>query len=284
MKNKIIIGIGLIFILLPVIFISKDIIDSGNIFILDYFYGSLKYDKEAWFTKTDFIAHAGGIYMGKDHTNSKEALELFLYRTEDLDTRVVELDFLFTSDDKLVAAHTFYNYGYNSKISYDEFMNSRVLFTPMDFTDVILYMLKNPNLYVMVDTKVENYDNRSIIDVAKYIMANSPQSIKDRFIFQLYKPEQKEEMLKIYDFKNENLVYSLYKLEEYQYIDDILKDCYEYKFNVILFGDGYFFPEDLDRLAKDGIATCTFTINDYDRKQEIIKRKNSLIITDYLFK
>ncbi len=238
MKNKIIIGLSIFIIVFSFLTLVRDTFVNGEVFISDYFMGSIKHDKDAWFDKTNAIGHAGGIYMGKGHTNSKEAVDLFLHRTIDEEIRVLELDFLFTSDEKLVCAHLFSNYGFNNKVTYDEFMEQRVLFTPLDFNDVIIYMIKNPNLYIMVDSKVENYDvDKSIVDVAEYIIKNSPNSIKDRFIFQLYEPEQKEEMLKLYNFKNENLVYSVYKI--YRTMNDVISDCDKYNFNIVLYGTGF---------------------------------------------
>ena len=281
MKNRVIIGLAITILCICFLTIIRDIYKSESIFISDFFLGAIKHDKEAWFTKTNAIGHAGGIYMGKGHTNSKEAIDLYLHRTVDEEVRVLELDFLFTSDNKLICAHLFENYKLNKNVTHDEFMKQNKLFTPIDFNDVIVYMLKNPNLYIMVDSKVENYDNRSMIDVAKYIIDNSPNSIKDRFIFQLYEPEQKLDMLKIYKFKDENLVYSLYK--RYRLIGEVLDDCYKYNYNIILYAYGYFTDSEVDRLTNDGIKSCVFTINNSDDKNYIKKAWNGIVITDYLF-
>jgi glycerophosphoryl diester phosphodiesterase len=232
--------------------------------------------------KTDIIAHAGGNYFGLDHTNSKEALEDFINKTSDHEVRVAELDFDFTSDDVLVCSHLYTDKGLDHIPTYEEYMNySEIGFTTMDLSDVLYYMSQNKNLYIMVDTKVENHTNKSVVDIARYITEHVPKEYVDRFIYQLYRPAQKEEMLSFYKFKDENLVLSIYKNRPG--INQTLREAYEYNYSVILFNKKYFNDEDLKRITDKNFVTIVYTVNSDTQKEELKNKGISIVITDNLY-
>ena len=116
--------------------------------------------------KVKFIGH--GIY-GIDnisYTNSFESLELAIKN----EIKVVEVDFLFTSDGELVLNHLWNN---NIDVSYNDFMNSKInnIYTPMDLKELLNYMKRYNDLYVVIDTKEYLYDNnKTIFDVYKKIV------------------------------------------------------------------------------------------------------------------
>ena len=141
-------------------------------------------------------------------------------------------------------------------------------------------MSKYKNLYIMVDTKVENHTDKTIVDLAKYIINNSPKSLKDRFIFQLYEPKQKEEMLKNYKFKDENLVLSIYKNRPG--INQTLREAYEYNFTTVLFYKRYFNDEDLQRLVNKNFVTIVYTVNSENEKNMLKDKGISIVISDNL--
>lgn len=238
-------------------------------------------NEDAWYSKTKVIAHACGQYNKYIHSNSVEAMENFLKKTEDNVARIAEVDFNITNDDKLVCCHLWSDYNFKEVPSYKEFMEyNKVPFSQMDIEDIIKYMKENNNLYIMVDTKVEKNSKFNIIDIAKKIIDIAPDDLKDRFVFQLYKPEQKEELLKIYDFSDDNLIFSLYKNKTPK-INKTLKICNDYGFKIVLFKDGYFTDESVKRLIDKNIVICVYTINEKDRMNYLIKN-NILCVTDIL--
>ena len=280
MNKRLIIG-GLIAICLCGLMCILDILPYVDFYFNETVLAKIIRNRNAWYSKTDIIAHAGGNYYGLDHTNSKEALEDFINRTTDSKIRVVELDFDLTSDEKLVCSHLYSDKGFRYIPTYDEYMSyNEVGFTTMDFSDVLYYMSLYKNLYIMVDTKVENHTDKTVVDLAKYIINNSPKNLKDRFIFQLYEPRQKEEMLNFYKFKDENLVLSIYKSRIG--INETLREAYEYNYTAILFYKRYFNDEDLQRLVNKNFVTIVYTVNSENEKKMLKDKGISMIITDNL--
>lgn len=273
---------GLIAICLFIIMCIVDLMPYMDFYFNEKLLANIIRNKDAWYMKTNIIAHAGGNYYGLDHTNSKEALEDFINRTSNHEIRVAELDFDFTSDNQLVCSHLYTDKGYKSVPTYEEYMNyNEIGFTTMDLNDVLYYMSQNKNLYIMVDTKVENHTNMTVVDIARYINGHVPKEYVDRFIYQLYKPSQKEEMLSFYKFKDENLVLSIYKSRPG--INNTLREAYEYNFSVILFYKNYFSDEELKRLVDKNFVTIVYTVNKDNQKEELLNKGISIVITDNLY-
>ena len=145
----------------------------------------------------DFIGH--GIY-GIDnitYTNSKDSLEV-AYKNG---IRVIEVDFLFTNDGELVLNHIWDEDG---SVSYNEFMHGVIndKYTPMDLKMLFECMRKYDDLYVVIDTKEELYDNeKEIFDVYEKIVNEAylyDVSLLDRFIVQLYNFKDYKLLNKIY--------------------------------------------------------------------------------------
>lgn len=281
MNKRLIIG-GVIAICFCAIICLLDIIPFFDFYFNETSLANIIRKKDAWYSKTDVIAHAGGNYYGLDHTNSKEALEDFINKSYDKKIMVVELDFDLTSDDKLVCSHLYSDKGMRYTPTYEEYMNYRdVGFTTMDFNDVLNYMNTYKNLYIMVDTKVENHTDKTVVDLAKYMIENSPKDVKDRFIFQLYEPKQKEEMLKNYKFKDENMVLSIYK--DRPGINQTLREAYEYNFTTVLFYKRYFDDSELERLVKKNFVTIVYTVNKESEKNDLKNKGISIVISDNLY-
>jgi len=272
----------IIAIILFVIMCIVDLMPYMDFYFNEKLLANIVRNKNAWYMKTDIIAHAGGNYYGLDHTNSKESLEDFINKTSNHEIRVVELDFDFTSDNKLVCSHLYSDKGYTYVPTYEEYMSyNEIGFTTMDLNDVLYYMSQNKNLYIMVDTKVENHTNMSVVDIARYINSHVPKEYVDRFIYQLYKPSQKEEMLSFYKFKDENLALSIYKNRPG--INQTLREAYEYNYSIILFNKKYFDDEELKRIVNKNFVTIVYTVNSDTQKEELKNKGISIVITDNLY-
>jgi len=109
--------------------------------------------------KTRFIAHAGGGIDGNSYTNSLEAMDLNYKKG----FRQFELDFLKTSDGKIVAVHDweqwrgYTNYTLEGVPSYKDFMNLKILdkYTPMDIAMVNDWFALHDDA-VLVTDKINN--------------------------------------------------------------------------------------------------------------------------------
>ena len=281
MKKRILIC-GILIVLVSIIYVAIDLQPYKDEFFDESKLPNIVRKEDAWYSKTDMIAHAGGTFNKMDHTNSKEAVDNYLMSTVDDEIRVIELDFDYTSDDKLVCSHLYSDKGFKEVPTYEEYMSyNKDGYTTMDINDVIKYMEDNKNLYIMVDTKIENHTDKTIVDIAKDMINNMNDELINRLIFQLYIPNQKKEMIKLYNFKEENLVLSLYK--GYPMINETLKEAYEYNFSVILFNKRFFKDDELQRLVNKNFVTVVYTVNKQTDKDNLINKGVSIFITDNLY-
>ena len=119
-------------------------------------YPEIAYDKGAWYEEVPLIYHGGGGIDGCDYTNSKEALEQTLAAGH----RYVEIDFLYTLDEHLVCAHFWSSlYGDETIPTLEEFKSLKVFgkYTSVTAEQLVAYMAEYEDLYIIIDTKEENY-------------------------------------------------------------------------------------------------------------------------------
>lgn len=105
----------------------------------------------------DLIAHAGGAIDGYVYTNSAEAIKR---ATED-GYRYIELDFLFTADSVLVAAHSWDKYNEMTGYVHQgdtapllcEFLSRSIYsrYTPVTAEAVQSFFLENDSIFLVVD-------------------------------------------------------------------------------------------------------------------------------------
>ncbi len=158
------------------------------------------------------VIHAGGRVKrpsGKSavYTNSLEALENAYW----LGHRVVEIDFNWTTDGKLVALH-----GWRDKVSADivdgqplsleQWLHTSVYkdFTPMWLGSVAGFLESHPHLYIVTDVKENN------VEAAQVIAEEYPE-LMDRFIIQIYRDSQYD---KVHDLGFDNIIYTLYDVDK----------------------------------------------------------------------
>lgn len=184
------------------------------------------------FVERGIMAHACGAIDGIDYTNSKEALELSL----DKGIRYVEVDFSLTTDNKIVAIHKWNKDSYerlgieykgeDKPISYDEFMNCKIenKYTAMDFDDVVAYMEKYPDLYIMIDITKDL--DIGITEKMYKIMSEklAQKNLTDRVVVQAGTKEMFDTIDKIYKFPYKHF----YILEKDYNNKDKFKDILAY--------------------------------------------------------
>ena len=234
--------------------------------------------------KVKFIGH--GIY-GIDnisYTNSFESLELAIKN----EIKVVEVDFLFTSDGELVLNHLWNN---NIDVSYNDFMNNKIndIYTPMDLKELLNYMKRYNDLYVVIDTKEDLYDNnKTIFDVYKKIVDEVilyDNKLLDRFIVQLYNFEDYKLLKKIYDFDNK--IFSVYKFSDGFTIEKVVYYCLMNDIDSIVIPYEYINDDNINRekikfIKSKNINIFVNTVNDYDIYNNLLDYGVDGVYTDFL--
>ena len=168
-----------------------------------------KHDDYYAFRDVTYIGHGTYGIDGIDYTNSLESLSLGYSKG----IRVIEVDFLFTSDGELVLNHYWDETGWKS---YSTFLNNKIndKYTALTIDDLLVFMKGREDLYIVMDTKENEYDNnKTVYDVYREIVSKTKlydEELLDRFIIQLYGVEDLKEVNKIYKFKNK--MFTMYKL------------------------------------------------------------------------
>lgn len=259
------------------------------IFFSIYFFFFYRLDSfSSWHTDVNFIGH--GLYGidSVDYTNSYEALELGYSNG----ITVMEADFLFTLDKKLVLLHSWEDDSlFERRVSYDEFMSSKLLnkYTPLDLSSLLFIMKKYSNLYIIIDTKEEtNSDEYNMIDVYKEIVANCmeyDESLLDRFIVQLYDYKDYSTMSKVYPFSA--YIFTIYKMNKFS-IRQIVYFCLLHHIDTIALPlnylvDGIVTTDDISFIKKKNIKVYVNTVNDFVTYQELLEIGIDGIYTDFLY-
>ena len=175
------------------------------------------------------------------------------------------MDFSVTSDNKIVCVHD-WNVAVLPKyervafpLSYIDFMRAKIYgqYTPMSLQNVISYMTLYPDLRIITDTKLGQ-------DVLLKTIAEKYPSFLERFIIQIYEPEQYD-TYSSYGFTN--IILTLYNLP-----NTVKADPDQV---IALVGDrklyGLAFPEELawnegyvDALLSLDIPLYVHTVNNID--------------------
>lgn len=131
-----------------------------------------------------YVIHAGGKVKGdKSYLNCEEPLIKFLAQGQNL----VELDFMFTSDNRIVCTHRFEHtpYGYKNRPTADEFLSCNIDgYTAMSFERLLEVMENYPQAKIVFDTKESKSSN--IIAAMCAQAQNRNFDIFSRFIIQVY--------------------------------------------------------------------------------------------------
>lgn len=131
----------------------------------------------------EFIAHAAGAIDGKTYTNSLEALN----NAVEKGYRYIELDFIFTADSVLVAAHSWEKFNEITGCSHlgdtapalADFLSRRIYstYTPITAADAQRFFLAHDSLFLVADkisdAKVLNryfslIKNRTVVEAFSY--------------------------------------------------------------------------------------------------------------------
>ena len=161
-----------------------------------------------------YIIHGAGVMHGYDTydqpfdftcSNSAEGLA----QCAEAGAPVIELDFSFTSDGRLVCIHDWYHM-YAEEIendvalTHDEFKNVKIYrqYTPLDIEDVVEYMREHDYVYIVTDIKDDNIAGLTAI-------AELCPELRDRFIAQIYSADEYD---KVRELGFDSIIYTLYRL------------------------------------------------------------------------
>ncbi|MBT8141757.1 MAG: sulfatase-like hydrolase/transferase, partial [Gammaproteobacteria bacterium] len=153
------------------------------------------------------VAHAGGGINGKTYTNSIEALDL---NYQD-GFRYFEIDFSFTTDNKMVCLHDWedsfsrsFGLASTGKISESDFVelvNTKSKFKKCTAKSLAMWMRSHPDALIITDIKEQN------IQGLKQLLKILPNA-KNRVIPQIYFPENLKPIKKL---GFEKIIWTLYK-------------------------------------------------------------------------
>lgn len=140
----------------------------------------------------DYIAHAGGAIGEHIYTNSRESLDSALAKGY----RFIELDFQFTSDSVLVAAHSWEEFNLwtgfaacgNKAPTCGEFTERRIhgRYTPLTAKDVHAFFMQHEDLYLVTD-KISNPEL-----LAKYFPGLKERMVVEAFSYEHYRRLRQE--------------------------------------------------------------------------------------------
>ncbi|PXV90179.1 glycerophosphoryl diester phosphodiesterase [Lachnotalea glycerini] len=222
--------------------------------------------RQPYYKKYHYVAHALGGIDGLEYTNSKEALEY----SYSMGNRLMEIDFLYTSDGKLVCRHKWsddFKDGFSNENipDYETFMSSKIygIYTPLDLEAVLQFARDNPDVYFITDTKLEAGQVIAILEsIEEAAEKIGYTDYKRQFVIQFYNYENYEQIRERFSF--ENYIFTLYHMKSElreNGIDNILDFCVEKNIKVLTIPQKYITKEICKKLKKNGITVFVHTID-----------------------
>lgn len=241
----------------------------------------------AWTEQNPLIAHALGEYDGKIETNSKEA---FIASWEN-GYRVLEADFIYTSDNVLVVRHDFDKDGsyYRLEIrpsgsdvmSSQKFKQEKIIYeqTPMTAVDLLYLLAEYQDVYLVTDTK--NTDEATVKkqfgDLKKIAETIEHPEVLDRIIPQIYSEEMLSWIQEIYAFPQ--WIYTLYQAGNINY-EETAAFCAANNIGVVTIEKDKVTAQIVETFRKQGIQVYAHTVNRYLQFEDLLAKGVSGIYTD----
>lgn len=242
--------------------------------MLFFAYDSQSEEKHDGFTAYRLIAHAMGSIRDQPYTNAYEAM----IANYEKGTRVFEIDFMLTSDRKVVARHEWTAnmsklLGQDEELpeekqagplTHEEFMNTPILgmYQPMDADGIMDVLAEYPDMYIVTDTKEQqDEDIRQVLTALVDAAQERDPALLDRVVVQIYNEAMLESVKQIHDFSS--IIYTLYATQDTEaQVVDFVQDhdiaavtMPEYKVN----------RDFVARLKRAGAVTYVHTINETEQ-------------------
>ncbi len=240
-----------------------------------------------WTQGNPLIAHALGEVDGKIETNSKEA---FIASWEN-GYRVLEADFVYTSDGALVVRHDFDVDGSYYRLEIEPgsplvmdsktFQNEKIIYeqTPMTAADLMYLMTQYTDVYLVTDTKdtEEQTVKKQFTDLKAIANNIGHPEILDRLIPQIYHEEMLVWIQEIYDFPQ--WIYTLYQQNDVDYAA-VADFCAHNGIDVVTIEKERITAEIVDLFRTKGITVYAHTVNRYLQMEELLEMGVSGVYTD----
>lgn len=225
------------------------------------------------------IAHAGGGLGKITYTNSYQALNANLRNG----FRYFEIDFVFTSDERLVCLHDWKEnftrtFGFETErsLSFEEFgqlVENNQKFTNCTLEGLAGWMRENPSAFVVTDIRGD------VLKALKLMFDNLPEANK-RVIPQIYEPKHFET---VSDMGFDQIIWTLYRYRGSNY--QVIRWVEEWQNTkvAIAMSKNRVSTALLSGLAERGIPTYVHTINNLKEKEKLLTQFGvTEIYTDFL--
>lgn len=234
--------------------------------------------EKKWYEIARTLVHAGGGISKTTYTNSKEALKYSLKRGK----RLIELDFMFTSDGELVCKHDWRDTK-NKKQTLNQFLKTKAKgkFTSITAEEAILMLSSYSNAYLIVDSKEKNIE--TVYGALKQLcIKNDKESFLDRIVVQLYYQSDYAKVKKVHSFKNWS--YTVYKKKPKSTKDykNLSAFCKKYKIQAVTLPYKYVTKSRVKIFTKNKITCLAYTVNSKTTYKKLRKMGVRAIFSDYL--
>ncbi len=240
-----------------------------------------------WQEENPLIAHALGEADGKIELNTKEA---FISSWEN-GFRVVEGDFIYTSDNVLVLRHDFEKDGSYYRLEIEPegklVMNSKTFKatpavfeqTPLTAVDLITLMIEYPDMYLVTDTKSTDKTTvqKQFRDLKAIATNMGAPEVLDRIIPQIYKKEMLGWVKEVHPFSD--WIFTLYLISNPDY-KDIAAFCAENGIDTVTIHYNRATKANVDTLKAKGLKVYAHTVNRYLYMKELLALGVDGIYTD----
>ena len=257
-------------------------------------------EPDGWYTKYHFIAHGGGGIDGKTLSNSIEAWE----NSYKNGIRVIDADFTYTSDGKLVLRHSWEDeleqsdsimsksrgrldsnghIKYVTKanpLTYKEFMTKPLFikYHAVDLAGMIEFMKRKKDVYIAVDTSSDNISS-VYKDIVSAIKNDGDETLLSRIIVNVYTTKDYDEIMKIYPFEFVT-IRQFYGTEKNYY--DLLNFCLEHNIHVVNTSARFMDDEGVKVLTEHGIHIYTAVVDYISDLRYYHEKGASGAITNFL--
>jgi len=213
------------------------------------------------------VAHAGGAISGYVYSNALEALE----ESAAYGITYMEIDFMPTTDGKIVLTHVWQNMpnripgAPDHIVSHAEFMSYRLFnrYTTMDLPMLIAFLDEHPDVRIITDTK-DGYDAYT----ALYAIAEQYPEYINRFIAQAYRFEHVPR-LRALGFEDVIVTLYLMPTELFETPEEIARLAEEHAVYAIAIQEYGLTPEFAERLGVWDIRFFAHTVNSPARAEEL---------------
>ena len=232
--------------------------------------------------KEKLIIHALGRFNNFIYTNSLDAINYWYFQKK---MHFIEADCLLTSDNHVVLSHDFSHLKKTPTLSEFKQSYAKGKLMPMTFEDLVLFMEKHPDLFIITDTKYDDIPNIKIeFDEMTEILSHH-KNVSERFIIEVYNE-------KMFLFLNERkypfkfFMFTLYKRwngKNYEDLENIFSFCVKYKLKGIIMYKSLFNNQIYNLSNKYSIPIYLHTENSIIKVAEFLKKVKG-VFTDELDK